>query len=112
MMTTDKAWYFVPCADEFVMSRPTLSKPAHPTDRPKWRVEVVKCYPGGFMEPDDYDLEEIGTRADSLVNAIEEARRMDLENEIQGHGEGIFWESDNWVNKFLPLRYEHTPYTT
>jgi hypothetical protein len=103
MMTTDKAWYFIPCLDDYVMSRPTLNKPSRPTDRPKWRVEVVKCFPGGHMEPDDYDLEEVGDRSDSLINAVEEARRTDLENEIQGHGDGIYWEADMWVNKFLPF---------
>ena len=91
MMTEDRAWYFVPCLDDPVMIPGTIARPEHPsTDgRVRWRIEVMRCYPGGRWNPDEYDLDEIpGTRADSLYQAIENAALAALSNEMRNWGEG------------------------
>lgn len=95
MMTENQEWYFVPCQDDFVMSQRTLLGEPKPTERLRWRLEYVKCYSGGHMEPDEYDLKEIGERQDSLHAIIEEAAIQNKKAEIRNIGEGLFWAAEN-----------------
>lgn len=93
MMTENREFYFVPHIDDPVIARGIKERP---TNRPKWGVEVLVCYTS-YQEPDDYDFAEEGDRADSLVDAIAEASRIQHERKIRNIGEGIFWESEQFV---------------
>lgn len=105
MMTENQEWYFVPCDDDFVMSQPTILNPSVATTNPRWRLEIVKVYSGGRMEPDEYDLAEVGERSDSLRGAIERAALLAKEYELNNIGEGIFWLAENLKEKLG--YYEH-----
>ncbi len=105
MMTENREWYFIPCEYDFVMSGRTILDESKPTDRPRWRIEIVKHYPGGWMEPDEYDLAEVGERSDSLRGAIERAAVLAKEYELQNISEGIFWLAENLKEKLGYYNY-------
>lgn len=98
LMTEDRAFYFVPCyADCVLVTRwwrdhePPVYQARPDPDRPRWAVEVLKCFPGGHWEPDDYDLVEIA-RADSLVAAITAARHWMLDMELEAESLALYAE--------------------
>lgn len=86
MMTKKQEWYFVPHTNDPVRGRPTIRHPEGVlTDRPRWGLEMVQSYPGGYWEPPEYDLGEID-RFDSLEKAIEGAAVYALRQQIAEHG--------------------------
>jgi hypothetical protein len=105
MMTENQGFYFVPCDDDFVMSHPTILSPSKPTDKPRWRVEVVQVENNYPHEPDDYDLVEVGERSDALIRAIEQASIYEAQMNIQNIGEGIFWAAENLKEKLGYYEY-------
>ena len=89
MMTKDGAWYFVPHADDCVRGRPTIGCPEGKlTERPRWGLEAVKCYPGGHWQPDEYDIAEV-ERFDSLWEAIKGAAHAELERNLCDHAMAV-----------------------
>jgi hypothetical protein len=111
MMTADQAWYFVPLADDPVMGRATISRPARSLGRPRWAVEVVQVCCGYPFEPDEYDLGEVGERSNSLFQAVEEASRIAHDQKIQGIAEGIWWEGENLREQLDPIPEYEGPTT-
>jgi hypothetical protein len=105
MMTENQEWYFVPCEGDFVMSGRTILEESKPTEKLRWRLEFIKCYSGGYMEPDDYDLEEIGERQDSLRGIIEEAAIEAERARIRNLGEGLYWTAENLKEKLGYYEY-------
>jgi hypothetical protein len=100
LMTTDAAWYFVPCEGDPVMSRITIRNPQPmPTERLKWRIEIVKIISGYPYEPDDYDLVEDGDRQDTLIDAIIEASRLAHSFNVRNVCEGIYWDGEHHMEK-------------
>jgi len=99
MMTEDRCWYFVPTEGDFVMSGRTIAEESKPTEKLRWRLEYMKCFPGGYWEPDDFDFEEIGERQNSLLRIIEEAAIESERERIRNLGEGLFWETENLKEK-------------
>ena len=106
MMTTDAAWYFVPCKGDPVMSRVSIRNPQPvANDRFKWRVEYVRLISGYPYEPDDWELVEDGDRQDSLIDAIIEASRLEQSFKVRSLCEGIYWEGDSFMEKLRAYKY-------
>jgi hypothetical protein len=105
MMTENKEWYFIPCSNDPVVNVARKSiVPSKPMiHSSKWAIEVMHKVLGGYDEPDDMMLQEVGNRSDSLVDAILEASRIDHENKICLTAEGIFWECQKLIEEENPF---------
>ena len=100
MMTTDAAWYFVPCEGDYVMGSVSIRNPQPvATERLKWRVEIVKIQNNYPYEPDDYDLVEEGDRQDTIIDAIIEASRLEHSAKVRNVCEGIYWDGESFMEK-------------
>jgi len=102
VMTSDQAWYFVPCPDDPVMTGRGINRNSIPTDKPRWCVETVHVASGYPFEPDEYELGEDGDRQNSLFDAVAEASRIAHNHKINNLAEGIFWEGEKFKDQIDP----------
>lgn len=100
LMTSDRAFYFVPCYADCVRvtkwwfdQSPPVYQSRVDLQRPKWAVEVVKCCPGNRDEPDDFDNVEVA-RADSLIRAIQEASHYAHEQKLQSISDSVWCDKE------------------
>lgn len=101
MMTSDREWYFVPCAGDFVTVERTIQCDLPVlSNRLKWRLEALVTERNYPHEPDWSELVEVGKeRYNSLVGAIEGASILNHSNKIRNIGEGIYWSVENLKEK-------------
>ena len=81
-MTEDETFYFSP-DESYPVTVCRLGGECPIPGRFYFNIETVKCFPGSFMEPDDYDLVEVG-RGNSLVDAVKQAILLNKEWDIDG----------------------------
>ena len=97
--TEDDMFFFVPQLDDPVMSQRTLLGDPKPIEgRYRYSIEVVQGDGGSYWEPPDYDQVEIG-REDSLEKAITFAAHYLLDINLNGEGEGSYYNMESTLEK-------------
>ena len=102
LMTDNQEFYFIPIFDDPVMGCRTIlnSEPKPLPNRYHYAIEVIQTTGGGYWQPPDCDLVEVG-REESLEKAIGFAAHYQLDQKLNCIGEAIFWEQEKEMEPFI-----------
>ena len=109
MMTEDKQFFFVPVDGDPVMTQSRIGKPPEPAPgSSRICIEVLKCYPGNHLIPDDYDFVEVGERSNNMIDAVREAARYALDRKLEAIGEGLWSVKESQMEPYYDEMYKES----